>query len=81
MPRFYFDSHDGDQFIRDDLGVILTDNEKARTVAIDALPDIARDVLPDGDHRVMIVLVRDEMGSYIFEAKLSLAARWLVGDG
>lgn len=49
----------------------------ARAAAIAALPDIARDVLPDGDRRDFVSSVRDEAGEVIFTATLSLVAQWV----
>ncbi|WP_425373693.1 DUF6894 family protein [Lichenihabitans psoromatis] len=77
MPRFYFDINDGAIDIRDDLGTEFVDRDAARLAAIDALPDIARDVMPNGNHRIMTCHVRDDQGRIIFEAKLILDARWL----
>ena len=58
MPRSYFDTNDGDEQQRDDTGLDMADRQAARLAAIDALPDIARDVLPDGDRREMAIRVR-----------------------
>jgi hypothetical protein len=48
-----------------------------RYAAVDALPDIARDELPDGDNRTMTVKVRDLAGKYLLEASLTVNVRWL----
>lgn len=77
MPRYYFDTHDGDTGVIDEGGLQLADRAAARMAAIGALPDIARDVLPDGDRRDMAVRVRDESGRVILHATLSLAVDWV----
>ena len=73
MPRYYFDEYDGDTVMQDDEGLELDGIEAARAEARKALPDIARDVLPeDGDRRTMVVKVRDEAGKVVITATLSL---------
>ncbi|WP_376768057.1 DUF6894 family protein [Jiella pacifica] len=77
MPRFFFGIQDQDRSSIDDLGVECATRSDVRTAAIDALPDVARDVLPDGDHHVVTVTVRDEAHRTIFRASLTLEAGWL----
>ncbi len=73
MPRYYFDEYDGETVTQDDEGLELDGIEAARAEARKALPDIARDVLPeDGDRRTMVVKVRDEAGKVLITATLSL---------
>ena len=73
MPRYYFDEYDGDTVTQDDEGLELDGIEAARAEARKALPDIARDVLPeDGDRRTMVVKVRDEAGTVLITATLSM---------
>lgn len=78
MPRFFFDSSDGREIIRDEIGIDLPDVLAARDEAINGLPDIARDKLPDGSSRDFMVKVRDEAGTYLFEARLTLTLVWLA---
>ena len=77
MPRFYIDTYDGTSFNADQQGVILKDRAAARYAAIDKLPDIARQVLPDGDRRVMMSQVWDKDRQPVFRAILTLTAQWL----
>jgi hypothetical protein len=73
MPRYYFDEYDGDTVTQDDEGLELDGIEAARAEARKALPDIARDVLPeDGDRRTMVVKVRDEAGKVVITATLTM---------
>jgi hypothetical protein len=73
VPRYYFDEYDGETVTQDDEGLELDGIEAARAEARKALPDIARDVLPeDGDRRTMVVKVRDEAGKVLITATLSL---------
>ena len=73
MPRYYFDEYDGETVTQDDEGLELDGIEAARAEARKALPDIARDVLPeDGDRRTMVVKVRDEAGKVVITATLTM---------
>jgi hypothetical protein len=78
VPRFYFDIHDGERFTPDDEGLVLPDAQAARDRAVSTLPDIARDVMPDGAKRDFVVTMRDESGTAIFRASLSLQTEWLT---
>ncbi len=70
--RYYFDTYDGDRLIRDDEGFVLGSIHEAKQQAAKALPDMARDSLPDGDYRDFVVEVRDETGRKFFRARLTL---------
>lgn len=76
MPRFFFDVSDGEKLTTDEIGLELGDLERVRSEAIDALPDLAREQLPDGDERVFAVQARDEAGRVVFTATLSFKAQW-----
>ena len=70
---------DRDEFSEDDIGIECGSPEAVRKIAIEALPDIAKFVLSNGDHRVIAVTVRDEAGKNVFQASLTLdAGRWLA---
>jgi hypothetical protein len=72
MPRYFFDTYDGDRFIPDHEGLELRDLTAAEREAKKALPDMARDALPDGDERTLIISVRNEAGQVVLRAALSL---------
>jgi hypothetical protein len=76
VPRFFFDTYDGDLIIPDDEGQELEGLEAAKAVAQEELPHIARDELPDGDQRTFIVSVRDEAGEVVMRATLLLAMEY-----
>ena len=76
MPRFFFDTYDGDFFAPDNEGQDLADIEAAKLIAQEALPDMASDKLPDGDQRVFIVSVRDEAGQVVVRVPLTLIAEY-----
>ena len=77
MPRFFFDTEDGDAFIKDEDGIECDNVQKAHDLAMTWLPDIAKDKMPDGEVRDFIVTVRNESGRAVYEAKLGLRGRWL----
>lgn len=80
MPRYYIDSSDGSFSHIDSEGVELTGDEAARYLALDALPDMVREVLPDGDQREFAVCVRDEGGRVIYSARMTLTGAWREND-
>jgi hypothetical protein len=78
MPRFYIHSHDGDSLCRDDAGYELKNAAAARYAAVEALPDMARDKLPNGrDRRIFKVQVEDGDRRLIYEATLELVEKWI----
>lgn len=80
MPRFYFDVFDGDNLTADKTGLDVEDGlDRVRYLAIDALPDIARERLPDGNRREFFIRVRDDGGTEIFRASLTFVAEWVGG--
>ena len=72
MARFFFDTYDGTRLISDPEGIVLQSVDMARIEAQKALPDLARDALPDGDQKTFIVSVRDEAGQVVLRAALTL---------
>lgn len=78
MPRFYIDTSDQNRFVRDDTGIECVDLEAAKDQAVNALPDMARDALPDGDMRTFLAVVRDAEGRALLQASLTLSITSLV---
>ncbi len=76
MPRFFFDTYDGDFFAPDNEGQDLKGIEAAKLMAQGALPDMAEDKLPDGDQRVFVVSVRDEAGQVVVRVALTLITEY-----
>ncbi|MFC1455726.1 DUF6894 family protein [Microvirga arabica] len=76
MPRFFFDTYDGQFLAHDDQGQELDDLEAAKAVAQEELPQMASDELPDGDHRVFMVSVRDEAGQVVMRVALTLSVEY-----
>jgi hypothetical protein len=72
MPRYFFDTYDGRQFVHDDEGLELESLGTAKAQAQRAVVDMARDELPDGDERTLVVSVRDEAGKEVLRIALSM---------
>ena len=77
MPLYFFDTRDGDDFIRDDDGIELLHLEQVKVVAAKSLADLARDVLPGSIGRKLVIEVRDERGPVMI-ASLTFEAVVLV---
>ena len=70
MPRYFFDIHDG-TFQLDEHGVECADFDAVRREAKRALPEIARELLPqDGDHHTLTCCVRDEHNETVYTGTL-----------
>lgn len=80
MPQYFIDINDGDRTSEDTDGYQFADDQEARKAAISLLPDIAADVLPDGDTRTMTVMLHDQRRTPIFKASLHLHGEW-IKDG
>jgi hypothetical protein len=72
VPRYFFDTYNGDRLITDPDGIELQSLEQVKIEAQRVLPDLARDALPDGDQKTFLVSVRDEAGQVVLRAALSL---------
>ena len=81
MPRFFIDTSDQDRFVRDETGYEFDDVEAAKAAAVDALPDMARDELPDGDARTFLAIVRGSNGAPLLQASLTLHVTSMVPTG
>lgn len=79
MPRYFIDTPDGQRPLIDNSGQEFPGAEAARRAALDALPDMARDELPNGDRRTFAVSVRDASCRAIYSAKLMLEGHWHAG--
>ena len=78
MPHFFIDTSDEDQLVRDDDGYEFEDLEAAKRAAISALPDMARDRLPDRDAHAFFAIVRNSEGDDLLRASLSLQVELLI---
>ena len=71
IARFFIDTFDGENLQPDETGHELPDLDAAKQ-AQKALPDMAKDALPDGNYQTFVVNVRDEAGQTVLRAALSL---------
>ena len=71
MPRYFFDTDDGDLGLVDREGQILADDATARAAAMHALSDMLRDHVAAGETRVFSV--RNEQDRLIFAGAVALA--------
>jgi len=70
MPRYFFDTRDGDSFIRDDDGIDFDGIEQARDEATRGLADMARDAIPGKIRRELAVEVSDFRRNPLLRASL-----------
>ena len=78
MPRYFFDSRDGHELIRDDDGLELGGIDEARDEATRGLSDLARDALPKATRRELAIEVRDVAGRRLIRASLVFEVQVLV---
>lgn len=81
MPRYFFNTDDGETRLQDGEGMDLPDVQAARAIAMSSLPDMARDKLPNGDRFTFSVQVCNGMGTLLYSATLEFAGQWHVPPG
>lgn len=72
MPRFYFDSREGQRFIPDDEGVEFPDLDAAEREAATAAAEMGRDRLPRGDTRDITIEVRNEHRQRVLTVRVAM---------
>ena len=77
MPIYFFDSRDGDTWVRDESGIEVAGLSEARDQATAGLADMAKDSSPNAIHRDMAIEVRDEAGQVLIRASLRLDVEFL----
>lgn len=70
MARYFFDTRDGADFVRDEEGLELDGLEAVRDEATRGLADLARDVLPGAVRKELAVEVRDQYDHALLKAAL-----------
>jgi protocatechuate 3,4-dioxygenase beta subunit len=72
MPRYYFPSWDGENFLPDEDGLEFEGIEQARTEAVRGLAEMARDSLcGSADERILKIRVVDQEGKPVHEVRLT----------
>ncbi|UVK46715.1 hypothetical protein BPNPMPFG_002418 [Mesorhizobium sp. AR07] len=70
MPLYYFDVDDNGETLADDQGTECVDFSQVKTEATRALVEMMKDVLPDGDHHMMKIRVRNDGGMQVLQIAL-----------
>ncbi len=77
MPLFFFDFEDTGRRSKDAEGTEFASRDLVREEAITTLALMAKEGLPDGDHREFGVTVSDDHHRQVFKARLSFNAEWV----
>jgi hypothetical protein len=78
MPRYFFDTEDGQTRSVDDKGLDLSGPWEARELVLAVIPDMVKDVPLEGDRREMVSCVKDQNGNVVYTATLSLVGKWEI---
>lgn len=72
MTRYFIDTSNGVVSLADEIGADYLTEAKARSEALQAVSDMARDYVHQGGDRDMTASVRDQGGAVVYAVKLSL---------
>lgn len=75
MPMYNFQVDDGTHATICE-ALYLKGPDDVRNAVLSALPEMARDTMPNGDRRVIRASATDEAGNTIYSATLTLAGSW-----
>lgn len=76
VPHYYIDTDDDVLSVRDEAGFEFADAAAARDMAHRVLPEMAQHKIPDRDHRTFTANVRDQSGTILYVATLTLSGAW-----
>ncbi len=76
MPKYFFETFDGENDSKDDRGIDCESRDEVSYHAVMALIDMMRDELPNGPTREFKVIVRDQAAAAVFEASVVLESGW-----
>lgn len=79
MARYFFDVSDGELVVDDD-GVEFADARCASREALQSLPDMAKGLLQTTGTKTISVIVRDEHGTALYRATLTIEGTWLQDE-
>ncbi|AZV18132.1 hypothetical protein [Mesorhizobium sp. M7A.F.Ce.TU.012.03.2.1] len=72
MARYFFDSADCDELVKDEVGIECDGIEGACREGIEGLRDLARESLKDLDGQQLAIYVRDETGEGLLSLSITL---------
>lgn len=70
MPRYYFDTGDGGDYVRDEIGIELDGIPAARDEATRGLVDFAREAIPGSVRRELAVECREKGNLVVVRAAI-----------
>jgi hypothetical protein len=70
MARYFFDFYENGVRTADEVGTDCSGIQAAKSEAISALVAIAKEALPDGDHHVFTVKVRNDAGEMVLQVSI-----------
>ncbi len=76
MSRYYFDLHNGDGSLKDEMGVEIASHAGIVQEVAKIMSEIARDEIPTTNRATISVTVRDEKGEAISVSTLSFNSEW-----
>ncbi|RUU15309.1 hypothetical protein EOD10_12230 [Mesorhizobium sp. M7A.T.Ca.TU.009.01.3.2] len=72
MARYFFDSADRDELVKDEVGIECDGIEGACREGIEGLRDLARESLKDLDGQQLAIYVRAETGERLLSLNITL---------
>ncbi len=78
MAKYYFETEFENVLVSDEEGLELVDDHAARAAALRALPDIAKDTIPIGDHRVFTIRVLNETRALVYQGTVIFEGDWVA---
>ncbi len=81
MPRYFFDTDDGERQIRDENGIDLPSMDDIGSMTRDLLFDLGHAELLNGKDRVFTAAVRDEQGITVYRGSMILRIDVVRPDG
>ena len=79
MARYFFDVSD-DELLRDEEGLEFADAQCAAHEALQSLPDMAKRLLPTMGSETVAITMRNEHGTALYRAKLTIEGVWLQDE-
>jgi hypothetical protein len=79
MPLYFFDTRDGADVVRDEIGLELEGIEQARDEATRGMADLVKDALPGAVRRELSIQVRNEADRDVLRASVWFEVEILAG--